>query len=49
MGIAALLWRSTEVIKSIELEKAVGDEITAVIEIKNRMVATLKELGQAIK
>lgn len=34
----------------VELEKAVGDEITAVTpEIKNRTVATLKELGQAIK
>lgn len=34
----------------VELEKSVGDEITAVTpEIKNRTVATLKELGQAIK
>ena len=34
----------------VELEKAVGDEITAVTpEIKNRTVATLKELGLAIK
>ena len=34
----------------VELEKAVGDEITAVTpEIKNRTVATLEELSKAIR
>ena len=33
----------------VELEKAVGDETAVTPEIKNRTVATLKELEQAIK